>query len=89
MFVVANRHDAFSADLNISVSGVPLGDYIVIVYDLESSGLPVLSTATNPYVRSAGESDNITVTEPGEDQGMEGTLLFSILSNYWMQQVSL
>jgi len=70
IFVVANRRDATSAVLNISVPGVPPGDYVVIVFDLESSGLPVLSTATNPYVRSAGESD-ITVLEPGEDEGME------------------
>jgi len=69
IFVVANRHDAFSAVLNISVSGVPPGDYLVTVFDLESSGLPVLSTATNPYVRSAGESD-ITVLEPGANEGM-------------------
>jgi len=70
MFVVANRHDAFSADLNISVPGVPPGDYVVIVFDIEGSGLPVLSTATNPYVRSAGEI-NVTVLEQGEDEGME------------------
>ena len=69
MFVVANRRDAVSAGLNISVPGVPPGDYVVIVFDLESSGLPVLSTATNPYVRSAGESD-ITVLEPGANEGM-------------------
>ena len=74
MFVIANRRDAFSAELNISVPGVPPGDYVVIVFDLESSGLPVLSTTTNPYVRSAGESD-ITVQEPGEDEGMERTLI--------------
>ena len=71
MFVVANRHDVISADLNISVLGVPPGDYIVIVFDLQSSGLPVLSTATNPYVRSAGESD-ITVLEPGANEGIWG-----------------
>ena len=71
-FVVANRHDAVSADLNISVPGVPPGDFTVIVFDLGSSGIPVLSTATNPYTRSAGESNNITVIDlgPGEDEGM-------------------
>ena len=73
-FVVANRHDAISADLNISVPGVPPGDYVVIIFDLESSGLPVLSTPTNPYVRSAGESD-ITVLEPGSNEGMKETLI--------------
>ena len=74
IFVVANRHDAISANLNISVPGVPPGDYVVIVFDLESSGLPVLSTATNPYVRSAGESD-VTVLKPGVNEGMEKTLI--------------
>ena len=74
MFVVANRRDAVSADLNTSVSGVPPGNYMVIVFDLESSGLPVLATATNPYVRSAGEND-IAVLEPGANEGMEETLI--------------
>jgi len=51
MFVVTNRYDEVSADLNTSVPGVPPGDYVGIVFDLESSGLhAVLSTATNPYV---------------------------------------
>ena len=69
MFVVANRRDAVGANLNISVPGVPPGDYVVIVFDLESNGLPVLSTAKNPYVRSAGER-GITVLEPGANEGM-------------------
>jgi len=55
IFIVANRHDIVGTDLNISVPGVPPGDYVVIVLDLERSRLPVLSTATNPYVQSAGE----------------------------------
>ena len=79
MFVVANRHDAISADLNISVPGVPPGDYMVIVFDLGSSGLPVLSTATNPYVRSAGESD-ITVLEQEVNEGMEETLIAVLIN---------
>jgi len=66
MFVVANRSDALSADLDISVPGVPPGDYMVTVFDLEGSGLPVLSTVTNPYTRSAGERDNIAVLEQGD-----------------------
>ena len=74
MFVVANRRDTVSPGLNISVPGVPPGDYVVIVFELDSSGLPELSTATNPYVRSAGESD-ITVLEPGANEGMEETLI--------------
>ena len=70
MFVVANRLDTSSADLNISVPGVPPGDYTVIIFDLGSSGLPVLSAATNPYTRSAGECDNVTVVEPAEHEGI-------------------
>jgi len=80
MFVVAKRHDGFGDVLNISVPVVPPGDYLVIVYDLESNGLPVLSTVSNPYIQSAGESDSITVTEPGEDEGRrEPFLLFSAI----------
>jgi len=85
MFVVANRRDAVSAGLNIStglnisVPGVPPGDYVVIVFDLGSSGLPVLSTATNPYVRSAGESD-ITVLEQEVNEGMEETLIAVLIN---------
>jgi len=74
MFVVANRHDTVSTDLNISVPGVPPGDYVVIVFDLGRSGLPVLSTVTNPYLRSAGDRD-ITVLEPGANKGMEETII--------------
>ena len=70
IIVVANRRDAVSVGLNISVPGVPPGDYVVIVFDLDGSGLPVLSTATNPYVRSAGERDNISVIEQGYDEGI-------------------
>jgi len=76
MFVVANRRDAVSAGLNISVSGVPPGDYIVAVFDLESNGLPVLSNVTHPYTRSAGERDNIAVIEQGYDEGIVQTLFF-------------
>ena len=70
IFVVADKRDAVSTDLNIhaglniSVPGVPPGDYMIAAFDLESSGLPELSTATNPYTRSAG-GDNTTVIEPG------------------------
>ena len=70
IFVVANRDDTLSGVLNISIPRVPPGDYTIYVFDLESSGLPVLSTATNPYVRSAGERDNITVIEQGYDEGI-------------------
>ena len=76
MFVVADKHDAvsvglnISTGLNISVPGVPPGDYMVAVFDLESNGLPVLSNVTNPYTRSAGERDNITVIEQGYDEGI-------------------
>jgi len=76
MFIVANRHDNIivGTDLNISVPGVPPGDYVVIAFDLERSGLPVLATATNPYVRSTAERD-ITVLEPGANEGMGETII--------------
>ena len=76
MFVVADKRDATSADLNISaglnisVPGVPPGDYMVAVFDLESSGLPVLSSVANQYTRSAGEGDDITVLKQGKDEGI-------------------
>ena len=70
MFVVANRSDTLSADLDISVPGVPPGDYMVTVFDLQSNGLPVLSSVTNQYTRSAGERDNVTVIEQGYHEGI-------------------
>ena len=71
MFAIANRTDLFSPYLNISVPGVPSGDYMVTVFDLESNGLPVLSNDTNPYIQqSAGEKENINVTEPENIEGM-------------------
>ena len=77
MFVVANRSDVVNADLDISVPGVPPGDYVVIVFDLESSGLPVLSTSINPYTLSAGEEENITVINQG-DEGNRVNLVVSL-----------
>ena len=77
IFVVADKRNAvntglnISAGLNISVPGVPPGDYMVAVFDLESSGLPELSSVDNQYTRSAGKRDNITVIEQGYDEGME------------------
>ena len=66
-FVVANRTS--SSELKISVSGLPRGNYTVVVFDLESNGLPVLSDDSNPYVLAAEEED-ITVTNPAEAGGM-------------------
>jgi len=66
MFVVANRHDMSSSDLEVSVSGVPPDNYSVIVYDIESDGLPVLSTDTNPFVQNAEEENVAVTTDPWE-----------------------
>jgi len=71
IFAIANRTDLFSTELKISVSGVPRGNYMVIVFDLERSGLPVLSNDTNPYIQqSADERENINVIQPGNIEGM-------------------
>ena len=66
MFVVANRHDMSSSDLEVSVSGVPPDNYSVIVYDLESNGLPVLSNDLNPFVLYAEEKNVAVTTDPQE-----------------------
>ena len=65
MFVVACRDDMYSSDLKISVSGVRPDKYSVIVYDIESDGLPVLSNETNSsFVLCAEEKDVAVITEP-------------------------
>ena len=65
MFVVACRDDMYSSDLKISVSGVRPDKYSVIVYGIESNGLPVLSNETNSsFVLSAEEKDVAVITEP-------------------------
>ena len=64
MFVVASRDDMYSSDLEISVSGIPPDKYSVIVYDIESNGLPVLSNETNSsFVLCAEEKDVAVITE--------------------------
>ena len=67
-FVVANRPDTSSSDVNISIPMLPPDDYTVVVYDLRSNGLPVLSDPSNPYVLAA-ELENVTVTNPGNGGG--------------------
>ena len=65
MFIVASRDDMSSSDLEISVSGIPPDNYSVIVYDIESNGLPVLSNETNSsFVLFAEEKDVAVITEP-------------------------
>ena len=76
MFVVANRPDTSTSDVNISVPRLPPDDYTVVVYDLGSSGLPVLSDASNPYVLAA-EEENVTVTNPG-DAGGNTEIVFTL-----------
>ena len=68
MFVVANRLDKCSSNLNISVPVLPRDNYTVVVYDLESNGLPVLSDDANSYVLNA-EEETITVTLSGKAGG--------------------
>jgi len=76
MFVVANRLNASRDDLDISVPGVLPGEYMVVVFDLQSNGLPVLSTVTSQHTLSAGERDitvleqEANVIEQGYDGGM-------------------
>ena len=68
MFVVANRLDTSGSDLNISVPELPPNNYTVVVFDLGTNGLPVLSNDTNYYVLAA-EEGTITVTLPGKAGG--------------------
>ena len=62
-----------SSNLNISISGVPPDNYNVLVFDIGSNGLPVLSNDMDLFVLAA-EEGNITVTDPGE---LKGTNLFA------------
>ena len=68
MFFAASRDDMSNSDLNISVSGVPSGNYCVVIFDIGSKGIPpVLSDADVsgwPCVLAAGIG-NVTVTDPG------------------------
>ena len=66
MFVVANRYDLSSPYVEVNVSGVPHDNYTVVVYDLESNGLPVLSNERYPFVWCAEE---INVTTDTQDTG--------------------
>ena len=68
MFVVANRFNMSSSDLEVNVSGVPRDSYTVVVYDLENNGLPVLSNETNPFVLCA-EEEHLDVTTDTQDTG--------------------
>ena len=53
-----------SSNLMVNVSGVPHDNYTVIVYDLESNGLPVISNDINPFVLSAEEEAVAVTTDP-------------------------
>ena len=64
MFVIANRDNVSSSDLNISVSGIPPDDYTVVVFDLGMNGVPPVLSGNINY--AAAEEENITVTNPGE-----------------------
>ena len=82
MFVVANRPDTSTSGVNISVPRLPPDNYTVVVYDLGSNGLPVLSDASNPYVLAA-EEENVTVTNPG-DAGGNIEIVFTLNCDRYM-----
>ena len=62
-----------SSNLNISISGVLPDNYNVLVFDIGSNGLPVLSNDMDLFVLAA-EERNVTITDPGE---LKGTNLFA------------
>ena len=68
MFVVANRFNMSSSDLEVNVSGVPRDNYTVVVYDLENNGLSVLSNERRPFVLCA-EEEHLDVTTDTQDTG--------------------
>ena len=68
MFVIANREDVSSSNLNISVPVLLPDNYTVIVYDLGSDRLPVLSDENNSYVIAA-EKENVIITDQAEARG--------------------
>ena len=69
IFVAATRLDTSSPNLNVSVPELPPHNYTVVVFDLGSNGLPVLSDdTTNSYVLAA-EEETITATLPGKAGG--------------------
>ena len=73
MFVIANRHNVSSSDLNISISGVPPDNYTVVVFDLGMNGVPPVLSGNINY---AAAEENITVTNPGEARVLgKGTLV--------------
>ena len=79
VFVVANRSNVSSSDLTISVPGIPPDDYTVVMYDLGSDHLPVISDENNSYVLAA-EEENITLTEQAEETTGKGHLRGSIFA---------
>ena len=68
IYVVASREDISSSNLDISISGTPIGDYSMVVFDLGRNGLPPVLSGYNTYVLAA-EEENITVTTPGFTEG--------------------
>ena len=68
IYVVASREDTSSSNLDISISGIPLDDYNVVVFDLGRNGLPPVLSGDINYVLAA-EEENITVTTPGYTEG--------------------
>ena len=63
MFVIANRDNMSSSDLNISVPGVIPDNYTVVVFDLGRNGVPPVLSGDINY---AAAEENITVTNSAE-----------------------
>ena len=67
IYVVANREDTSSSNLDINISGTPLDEYNMVVFDLGRNGLPPVLSGDINYVLAAEE--NITVTTSGYTEG--------------------
>lgn len=68
IYIVANREDTSSSNLDISISETPLDDYNMVVFDLGRNGLPPVLSGDINYVLAA-EEENFTVTTPGYTEG--------------------
>ena len=71
MFIIADRPNTSTSEWETSVRGVHRDDYTVVVYDLESNGLPPLSDDIKPYVLCAEEEDVNVTTDPEETGSKE------------------
>ena len=63
LFVVANRNDRSSPELNVSVPWVRPNNYTVVVFDLQNDGLPPVLSGDINY--AAEREENVNVTDSG------------------------